>query len=312
MLKKYTLRSFILLFLVINIAAFFHAYKFTHFSAYTTERTRNARKLSAAEKIKTLIFGVNNPKPLNTEFPLQAYKTIYLQSSKKIECWEIKTPDSKGTVAIFHGYAASKSMMLDKADEFIKLGYGVLLVDFIGCGGSEGNQTTIGFKEAQDVKTCFDYLKQQKENNIILFGTSMGAAAIMKSIDQYHIHPSAIILECPFGSMYKTTCARFKLMHVPSFPMAGILLFYGGLQNNFWAFSHNPQQYAKTINCPTLLLQGGKDAEVSRSETDEIYKNLGGKKTLKIYPNATHENYLIQYKNEWINDVGAFLSDVKS
>ena len=74
-----------------------------------------------------------------------------------------------------------KSSLLDKAEIFLNLGYNTFLVDFMGSGGSDGNQTTIGFYEAEEVKTAFNYLEACGEKNIILFGTSMGAAAIMKA-----------------------------------------------------------------------------------------------------------------------------------
>src|SRR5205085_9033661 len=131
--------------------------------------------------------------------------------------------------------------------------------------------------------------------NIYLFGTSLGAVAILKAIHDYHLQPAAIIIECPFGSMYQTTCARFRIIKVPPFPMAGLLVFWGGIQNGFWAFGHNPTMYARSVKCPTLLLYGEKDEKVSRQEIDDIYKNLAGKKTLRTYPLAGHENYLIKY-----------------
>jgi pimeloyl-ACP methyl ester carboxylesterase len=140
-----------------------------------------------------------------------------------------------------------------------------------------------------------------------LFGTSLGAVAILKSINDYHIQPTGIIVECPFGSMYKTTCARFNIMKIPSFPMAALLDFWGGVENGFWAFSHNPTQYANAVTCPTLLLYGEEDPKVSREEINEIYKNLKGYKQLKTYPLAAHENYLVKYKQQWINDVQGFL-----
>jgi len=160
------------------------------------------------------------------------------------------------TVAFFHGYGGEKTSLLDKAEEFKRLNFDVLLVDFMGSGGSEGNQTTLGFKEAEEVKTAFDYLSKNRTENIYLFGTSMGAVATMKAIAEYDLKPSGIIIECPFGSMYQTTCARFKIMNVPTFPMAALLVFWGGVQNSFWAFGHNPTEYAKKISCPTLLLYG--------------------------------------------------------
>jgi len=307
--KRTTLfiRVLIFTFLMINIIAFFHAYKFTHFTENKSEKTKSPEKQSSFEKAKTLFLGVNNPKPKNLKFPSQKYKTVLLKSNKKIECWLIKNEKSKGTIILFHGYGSEKSSMISKSDEFLKLGYSTMLVDFMGSGNSEGNQTTIGYKEAQEVKSTFDYLNQKGEKNIYLFGTSMGAAAIMKSINDYRIEPKGIIIECPFGSMYQTVCARFNKMNAPTFPMAGILLFWGGIQNGFWGFSHNPAEYAKNINCPTLLLYGEKDKSVSQKEIKEIFANLKGPKKLTIYKKTGHENYLIKNKPEWIRNITAFI-----
>jgi uncharacterized protein len=303
-----------LCFVLMNVVAFFHAYKFTHFATNNLAKTKNPNKLSTVAKLKTLLLGVNNPRPINTQKPA-SYETIVLQSNKKIECWYWKqntiSDTPKGTVILFHGYSGQKSSMLDKAEQFAQLNYNVLLVDFMGSGGSEGNQTTVGFQEAADVKTAFDFIKHQGEKNIYLFGTSMGAVAVLKSIADYNIQPSGIIVECPFGSMYQTTCARFKAMHAPIFPMAGLLVFWGGVQNGFWGFGHKPTKYAKQVKCPTLLLYGQQDATVSRQEIDEIYSNLSGPKQLKIYAQAGHENYLLQYKQQWVADVLDFLNKNK-
>ncbi len=306
-ITKWLLWVLATIFAVINTIAYLHAYKLTHFADSKVVRTESAQKLSVIEKIKTLFLGINNPKPINKTAPSQKYEIIKPGSSKTIECWSIKTNPAKGTVVLFHGYGGQKSSMIDKSDEFLKLGYNTLLVDFRGSGGSDGNQTTIGFKEAEEIKTCFDYLTKNGEQKIYLLGTSMGAVAILKAIKDYNLKPTAIIIECPFGSMYQTTCARFTALGVPAFPMAGLLVFWGGVQNGFWAFSHNPTEYAKAVKCPTLLLYGEKDKKVSRQEIDEIYSNLTRKKQLKTYPLAGHENYLIKYKQQWTTDVEAFL-----
>jgi len=299
--------TLLFVFVVMNIITFFHAYKFTHLADSGTPKIK-PENLTASQKAGILFFGINNPKPKNTQFPTQKYTTLHLKSNVTIECWSIKVAHAKGTVVLFHGYGGEKSQMIDKSDEFIKMGYNTLLVDFMGSGGSGGNQTTIGYLEAQEVKTCFDYLTQQGEKNICLFGVSMGAVAILKAIDDYHIKPKAIIIECPFGTMYKTVCARFNAMGVPTVPMAGMLMFWGGLQNGFWAFGHNPETYAKSVHCPTLLLYGEQDRRVRRAEINTIYSNLQGAKELKTYPLAGHENYLNKYKEKWIIDVSSFLT----
>lgn len=289
-----------------NVVAFFHAYKFTHFTSDSVTKAKDSKYLSFVDECKTLLFGIDNPRPINSSTPAEKFEVIRLQSNKTIECWSIKTDSSKGTIILFHGYCDTKSSMLDRSDEFLKLGYSTLLVDFMGSGGSDGSQTTIGFKEAEEVKTCYDYLTKQGEQKIILFGTSMGAVAISKAINDYNIQPAAIIMECPFGTMYQTTCARFNSLGIPSFPMAAILDFWGGIQNGFWAFSLKPTEYAKAIECPTLLLYGEQDKKVSRQEIDEIFSNLHCEKQLKTYYLAGHENYLKKYKQQWINDIYEF------
>ncbi|PBQ32551.1 alpha/beta hydrolase [Sphingobacteriaceae bacterium] len=307
--RKNIFRLLIAIVVLMNVVAAFHAYKFTHYDPSISRKTSKPDQISFAEKIKTLAFGVNNPRPANTFFPSRSFETVKIQSNKNVEGWLMKTDSSKGTIIIFHGYGGNKSSMLDKAEVFLKLGYNALVLDFMGSGASEGNQTTIGFYEALQVKESFDYIKQQGEKNIFLFGTSMGAAAIMKAQKDYSLSVKGVLVECPFGTMLKTVKARFDILKVPSFPMAHLLVFWGGLENNFNAFRHNPQEYAKYISCPTLLMFGEKDMDVSRKEIDEIYKNLKGPKKLCTYPLAGHENYLKKYKVKWTDDVSLFMKE---
>lgn len=301
----------IIIFIIVNVIAYAHAYKLTHFSTTQTTKTQSPDKLSLFEKIKTVFTGVSNPRPINSNVPTQPYETIYIMGDKKLECWLINNDTAKGTVIIFHGYGGYKSSMLDKADKFLQLGYNALLVDFMGSGGSEGNETTIGFKEAEQVNAVYQDLLAKGEKNIILFGTSMGAVAIMKAANDYNIKPAALILECPFGSMYATVSARFNNMNLPAFPMANLLVFWGGVQNGFWGFSHNPETYATKITSPTLLLYGEKDRNVNRKEIDAIYKNINAPKKLITYPDSGHENYLLKYDTAWTNDVHSFLLSIK-
>ena len=72
--------------------------------------------------------------------------------------------------------------MLTQSEAFTNLGFNTLVIDFMGSGGSEGKQTTIGFYEAEQVKNALNYIRKQGEKNIILYGTSMGSAAIMLSL----------------------------------------------------------------------------------------------------------------------------------
>ncbi|MFL9845571.1 alpha/beta hydrolase [Flavobacterium rhizosphaerae] len=304
---KRTLWFLLIFFILNNIIAIFHAYKFTHFDETATTHFTPEGK-TTGEKLKFILFGAAMPRPKNTITPQQPYETVYIKSNVKLESWYIKADNPKGTVLLFHGYQADKSSLVPAAEALFKMGYNVLLTDFMGSGGSGGNSTTIGVTEAQEVKDCFEYIKQKGEKKIYLYGNSMGSVAIMRAIDKFGIKPTAIMLACPFGTFYKTVCVRFRLIGIPEFPVAGMLTFWGGVVNGFWAFGNNPEVYAKNITFPTLLMWGKKDNRVSREETDTIFANLNGPKTLKIYPEAGHTGYLETNPDEWIKSVSSFLS----
>ena len=119
--RRKLLLILLIIFICMNVVAYVHAYKFTHFVCDDVETTKNPDQLKTWDKIKTLVLGVNNPRPENTKVPSQDYETIILKSSVQIEAWYIKTKDSKGTVIVFHGYRGEKSSMLDKSDEFLKI-----------------------------------------------------------------------------------------------------------------------------------------------------------------------------------------------
>ena len=301
------LRIIIGIFIFLNVLAAIHAWSFTHFATSGVRKITDTSNVTGMEKLGIVFTGLRNPRPVNTALPSHPYSTVKLQSNRRIECWHIPHPNSIGTVIIFHGYGGKKSGMLDRANKFYDMGYATLLVDLMGAGGSEGRQCTIGFLEAEQVKTCYDFIDSLGEKKIWMLGLSMGAASIMRCMKNEQLKVQGLILEVPFGSMYKTTAARFRAVHAPTFPMAALLVTWGGWLNGFNAWSHNPAEYAAHISCPVLLMYGEKDIRVSRAETDEIFHNLKGEKTLKLFAHAGHENYLAKYLPEWMEATRAFM-----
>ena len=296
------------LFIIGNFIVYNHVYRFTHFSDTVNDKTTKPEELSKLEKLNTVFMGVRIPKPENETKPIRNYETFTIKSTEELEVWYIEIPEDKGIVVMFHGYSSSKSSLLEYSEEFNKKGYSTLLVDFMGSGGSTGNLTTIGFEESKDVKEVYQLVKAQYPNKeIILFGCSMGAASIMKSIRDYKINPDKIILECPFGSFEETTKKRFQAMNLPSFPFTDLLMIHGRIQLVFNPYKHNPIEYAKEIKVPTLLLLGRKDDRVSMNSIEKIYQNLSGTKKLGILENSGHEVYLNDDREEWHSFVDEFL-----
>jgi len=299
----------LLLFASANVLAFCHAWNFTHFSTEIKPRTDQPEELSRFDRLKVLLTGVENPKPVNDVYPSFPYETISLASPNgRLEAWYSELPQAKGSVALFHGYTSNKAKLLTEAENFRQLGYSVLLVDFSGNGGSEGNQCTIGYRESFDVAAAFHFLHdQQPTAPISLYGISMGAVAVLRAQSELGIKPVASIIECPYGSLLETTQLRFNAMGLPDFPLANLLVFWGGVQNGFWPFHMNSREFARRITAPTLLLYGLDDPRVSRRETDEIFDALGGPKDRHYFAGVGHEPYHVLYPEVWRNTISGFL-----
>ena len=295
------------LFVVMNVAAILHAYRFTHFELQNTPKTNSPKELTWQEKLKVICLGISNPRPVNDSVPTIAYKTVRLGAEGQTSAWYCKKENAKGTVILFHGYASAKANLIERAQYFYNKQYSVLMVDFRGSGESEGNSTTIGFHESTEVRDAYGFIYEKGEDSIYLFGTSMGAVAVLKAVHDYQLDCDGLLLECPFGSMYKTVSARFSNMGVPAFPMAGLLTFWGGAMNDYWAMSHNPIDYANEVKCPTLLLYGEQDDKVSREEIDAILENMKGTKKMTTFAKAGHEDYWNSYKKEWCMAVDDFM-----
>ncbi|WP_167852050.1 alpha/beta hydrolase [Hymenobacter elongatus] len=296
-------------FLAVNAVAFLHAWRFTHFTDEPGSHTNSPEQLSTLGKIEMLLTGIKNPKPCNVGVPAFAFCTVSIPSpTGKLEAWYGSVPKAKGCVALFHGYTSNKSKLLMEAGVFRKLGYSVLLVDFAGNGGSDGFQTTVGFRESTDVAAAFAFLRrQQPVVPIILYGASIGAVAILRAESELGVKPTAAIVECPYGSMLQTAKNRFSSMHVPTFPLANLLVFWGGVQNGFWAFDLDATAFAHHVTTPTLLLWGAADPRVTRQETDVIYAALRGPKQRRDFAGVGHEPYVHKYPAEWEATVAGFL-----
>ncbi len=305
---KSLLKIFAGIFLLLNIVVICHAYKFTHYYDAGEVVIKPQKEKTSWDKTRELLFGFNAVKQKNIA-PDSSFKTVYLRTKDnlQLEAWLINVPNAKGTVALFHGHGGKKSGVLKEAYAFQQRGYNTLLLDFRAHGNSEGNTCTIGYKEAEDVKLAYDYLQQQGEKNIILWGISLGAATITKAIHDYGIAPQKIILEMPFGSLPAAVEGRVKIMGLPVQPLSMMLTFWGGVENGFWAFNVKPSGYAKKIQCPVLLQHGTNDPRVTVTETKEIFDNIASQKKWVEYSYSAHESLCANEHDKWVKEVSLFL-----
>lgn len=311
---KRLLRILLALFLLLNIIAAFHAWKFTHFYPSGKFTNKLPEQMNALEKIRTVFFGVRLSKSKLKHTPDTRYATVTLHTADglSLEGWWMTVPSAKGTVVLFHGYGGGKDGPLPEAAYFRSLGYNTFLLDFRAHGNSEGYTCTIGHKEAEDVQLAYNYVKSKTKTPIFLWGVSMGAAAILKAVPEYGLLPRAVILECSFATLTDAVKGRMRAVKMPGSPLSELLTFWGGIEHGFWGFSFNPAHYAKDIKMPALVSWGEHDTRVMRHETDGIYNNLGTKqKQLVIYKHSGHQSFCRNENSKWKKSVRSFLESYK-
>ncbi len=297
--------------ILLNLFAVVHARAMTHLVPGGS-KTPTPESLGLMAKLRILMSGVQLPKPINLRDPKSCglqFQTIRLASSQpSLELWKIPCNESRGTILMFAGYATAKDTLLPAAQLFHQLDYDCVLADFRACGGSDGVSSSIGFHEAEDVRRVVEFAHATPSSTpVIVYAASMGAAAVLRAVWLHQISPAALILECPFDSLLNTVKHRFTAMRLPAFPLAHLLVFWGGILMRFNPFKHNPATYAQKAHCPVLLMHGGKDPRVTVEEVQQVYRAFPGIKTFKLFPHLAHETYVGACPEEWLSAVRGFL-----
>jgi alpha-beta hydrolase superfamily lysophospholipase len=301
-------------FMIVNLVAYVHARALTHL-VRGGKRTAAPEALSRWEKSRVLLTGVTLARPENDATP----QTVGLEFTKEriastdgitLEAWQVPNRAAKGLVLLFHGYAGCKADVLPEAKAFHAMGYALLLIDFRGSGGSDGEETSLGWREAEDVAAAVEFARRkQEELPLILYGHSMGSAAILRALAVHDdLKPAAVILECPFDTLRHTAANRFGAMGLPAFPLADLLIFWGGVQQGFNPFRHNPAEYARYARCPVLFLHGANDPRVTREQAETIFQNVVGEKEFQIFDGAGHGSLCTSCRDEWERSVSGFLT----
>jgi uncharacterized protein len=279
----------------LNVLAFVGAYTLTHYR-------------------QPQPFSFGSDKPYSAQKPTDiglAYTThkIEVNRSEWIETWLIRAHQPQGTVLLFHGNHGTKGQqLLPPANVFHDLSYNALLVDFRGAGGSSGYTSSTGYREAEDVALAVQQAQELGlEPPLVLYGISMGSAAILRAIAIKTAQPDAIILELPFVRLTQAIRSRLSLFPLPTSPMTELLVFWGGIQQGFNGFTHNPITYAKQVTVPSLILQGQQDRWTTTAEIEALQNQLRGPSQRVVFPTAGHHLLVTVDPDLWRQKIDQFL-----
>lgn len=297
--------------ILINICAALYAYKLSHF--YDEVKQAPFDELNIFSRSWRIFAGPKYGKQPVDERPgfISKEVDIKLDNGQHVQGWYGKASDSSlGTVIFFHGIGGNRNSLSDEASSFMRKNYNVLLIDFRAHGNSHSSTSTIGFLEGEEVLHCYEYIRSAGEKNIFLYGSSMGAVAVLRSLYKYDLKPSGVILDMPFLSLQDYLEARARILGFPKQPFAFLTTFWMGVERGFNGYKHNSARYARSVKCPVLLQWGSLDNFVLKPETDAIYEAIGSsKKKLVVYTDAFHESFLRRDPLKWKLEIDHFLEE---
>ena len=290
---------------LLNLCAWHQARTMLHY-APDGSRTPSPEDLSPAAKLRLLLTGVNLPRPAD-ERPPSSLATnarvlsIAVPGGVDLCAWlALRGPEAPLAV-FFHGYSTDKTRLLPEARRLHAAGASVLLVDFRGSGGSSETYTTLGWREAEDVAAVARFARKHLPHSaLILYGQSMGSAAILRAIHAHAVAPDAVILESVFDTMSNAIRARFRAMGLPPFPAADLLAFWGGQQFDFNACAHAPRVYAGSLTCPALFLHGTDDPRAPVAQARRVFDAAPTRrKTFVTFDHVGHGSYFSRHPDAW-------------
>lgn len=308
---KWLLWVVLVQFILINISAALHAYRFTHFYDDPSLRESKPPSSNIFKKTWKLFAGSRYPKSVVNEEKELPFETVHFKTASgiAIESWYCPHDSAKGTILVFHGITSNKSFLLDESVALYKMGYNILLTDLRAHGNSGGTASTYGVRETEEVKMAWDFAAAKGEKNIYLYGVSMGAVVVTRAVADYGLQPAGLILEAPFASLQDHYKARARNLGFPAQPAGFLVTFWTGVEQGFNGFTHKTTRYAKKIQAPVLLQYGLKDTYVTRTETNRIFESIAAAaKKLVVYEEAGHESLLRIDPVTWLRETENFLA----
>jgi uncharacterized protein len=302
-------KIFLYTFLIFNILMASHAYHTSYSYNQGEYPFKKAEEKTKTENITAALFGAKLSKRTMHTAPSFPYETLRLKDDEDfmLEAWHVPSDSARGTILLLHGHGSCKAALVNEANYFHQLGYNTFSLDVRSHGNSEGNVNTVGYKEINNVKLAYDWIAAKGEQNIILFGSSMGAAMTLKAVAELDIKPKKIIINCPFATMQEATEGFLRKFGLPTF-MGHFLMFWASVERGVWTYNYKPVEYAKQVKMPVLMQWGRMDERVAVSETNAIFQNIPSTdKELVIYENCKHESYYKETE-KWKATVQAFLA----
>ena len=193
------------------------------------------------------------------------------------------------TILFLHGNAGNLENRIHKINHFKDMNVNFLIVAWRGFNGNKGKPTEKGLYE--DARSAVRWLKSKgvKENNIIVYGESLGTGVATEIAQNKNF--AGIILESPFTSMIDAGKDKY-----PYLPVSLLL-----------KDKYESDKKIKNINSPILIMHGKIDNIVPFHMGKKMYE-LANRPKYSYF--SEYDDHMMEYNENLLKALTDFINSL--
>lgn len=237
---------------------------------------------------------------------------IEVEPGLKIRGWWVRHENPVAVAVFAHGYMANRCEWLPHILTLYPKRISCLLFDFRAHGRSSGHKTSLGWEERAEVREFVNWAKRNSPNvPVVLFGSSMGAAACAYALEENPRLAKAAVFDAPYADLWTAAtnwwgflCGkRWTWVFAP-------VIWFGTWIAHFDPRRANVRRAAQTFrHLPTLLMYGDRDSLVGRESALQVYEALQPESRIVWFPNCEHAQARLKHTQKYNRELLAFLED---
>ena len=306
---------FFIIILIVSIFILLFSYWIGNFFYKLALNVEKSKAFIAKHHTNTETPEEKNQKEQNKKWLAEQAKEIAVVSKDglRLQGYQIQcNVNSHNWVILIHGYTGNARQMVYAAKEFLAEGFHVLLIDLRGHGKSEGTHIGMGWLDRLDILQWIqEIMRQDNKANIVLYGISMGAAAVMMTIGE--LLPSNVkvaIEDSGYTSIWDEFAWELKtIFHLPPTYVLHCARWVAKRKAGYDIKQGSCIRQLQKTKIPILMIHGTEDSFVPFSMQEELYQAVQGKKQKLVVEGAAHvESYQKQPELYW-NTIKEFIKE---
>ena len=196
--------------------------------------------------------------------------TIVTPDGERLVIWWSPPQAGKPVLLYFHGNGGNIAVRAPRVKLFQSAGYGALMVDYRGYGGSTGSPSERAI--IADAKLVYDWLRDKgvEAGKIVLFGESLGTGVAVQVAAVRAV--AGLILDSPYTSL--ADVAQRRLPYLP-------------VRLLMWD-AYDSLARIKDIHVPLLVIHGDQDRTVPFDLGQRLFEAAVEPKQMLVLPGRGH------------------------